>query len=494
MKIKILDLIDIEKVDTLLEGFNKSTGFVTAILDLNGNILSKSGWRQICTQFHRINPDTSKRCTISDTVIAGKLAKGENYHFYKCLNGLVDVAVPVVINGEHIANLFSGQFFFEQPDISFFKEQAKKYGFDEEKYIKALEIVPVVSKEKVKIVMDFLLNMTQLISETTFQKLEQMELNKTIRESEERFSTIFKSSPIAISIACVSDGKLTDVNDTWCQLMGFSAEEALGFNVGELKIIDEDTRNKIREEFLRNGKLSQLENIISTKTGEQKSVLTSAEKITINGNQFSINLVVDITERKQAEEKLRESERHVRNSQQIANLGSWRLDVATNQVTWTEELYKMYGFDPSKPPPSYTEHMKLFTPASWEKLSSSLANTRETGIPYVVELETIKKDGSHGWMWARGEVTKDSDGNTIGLWGAAQDITERKRSEEEIRRLNSDLEKRVSERTDELRRLVNAMAGREVRMAELKDVIYQLRAQLEQSGLTPVANDPLMEH
>jgi signal transduction histidine kinase len=97
-------------------------------------------------------------------------------------------------------------------------------------------------------------------------------------------------------------------------------------------------------------------------------------------------------------------------------------------------------------------------------------------------------------MWARGEVTKDSDGNTIGLWGAAQDITERKRSEEEIRRLNSDLEKRVSERTDELRRLVNAMAGREVRMAELKDVIYQLRAQLEQSGLTPVANDPLMEH
>ncbi len=45
MKINILDLIDFAKVDTLLEGFNKSTGFVTAILDLNGNILSKSGWR-----------------------------------------------------------------------------------------------------------------------------------------------------------------------------------------------------------------------------------------------------------------------------------------------------------------------------------------------------------------------------------------------------------------------------------------------------------------
>ena len=49
MKNKILDLIDFDKVNTLLEGFNKSTGFVTAILDLDGNVLSKSGWRQICT-------------------------------------------------------------------------------------------------------------------------------------------------------------------------------------------------------------------------------------------------------------------------------------------------------------------------------------------------------------------------------------------------------------------------------------------------------------
>lgn len=122
MKINILDLIDFEKVDTLLEGFNKSTGFVTAILDLDGKVLSKSGWRQICTEFHRINPETSQKCTISDTELANKLAEGKKYHFYKCLNGLIDVAVPIVINGEHIANLFSGQFFFEEPDRMVFME------------------------------------------------------------------------------------------------------------------------------------------------------------------------------------------------------------------------------------------------------------------------------------------------------------------------------------------------------------------------------------
>lgn len=107
MATKIIDLIDFEKVDNLLEGFNQSTGFVTAILDLEGNVLSKSGWRQICTQFHRVHPATSKNCTTSDTILAGQLAVGEKYHFNKCLNGFIDVAMPFVIKGEHIANLFS---------------------------------------------------------------------------------------------------------------------------------------------------------------------------------------------------------------------------------------------------------------------------------------------------------------------------------------------------------------------------------------------------
>ena len=112
MNTNILDFIDFEKVNTLLEGFNQTTGFVTAILDLEGNVLSKSGWRQICTEFHRINPGTAKRCTVSDTALANKMREGEKYHFYKCLNGLVDVAVPIIIAGDHVANLFSGQFFF----------------------------------------------------------------------------------------------------------------------------------------------------------------------------------------------------------------------------------------------------------------------------------------------------------------------------------------------------------------------------------------------
>ena len=138
MKPNMLELVDLEKVNSLLEGFQKTTGFVTAILDLEGNILSKSGWRQMCTEFHRVHPESSKKCTISDTTLANKMDSGEKIHFYKCLNGLIDVAVPIIIKGEHIANLFSGQFLLEEPDVSFFEKQADEFGFNRNEYLQAL--------------------------------------------------------------------------------------------------------------------------------------------------------------------------------------------------------------------------------------------------------------------------------------------------------------------------------------------------------------------
>ena len=76
MKIKLIDILDFKRIDVLLEGFNKATGFVAGIVDLDGKVLSKSGWRTICTDFHRVNSETAAKCVESDTCLASQLKKG----------------------------------------------------------------------------------------------------------------------------------------------------------------------------------------------------------------------------------------------------------------------------------------------------------------------------------------------------------------------------------------------------------------------------------
>jgi len=315
MKNNVLDLIEFDKINTLLEGFNQTTGFVTAILDLEGNVLSKSGWRQICTEFHRIHPETARKCTISDTVLAGKMSEGESYHFYQCLNGLVDVAVPIIIKGEHVANLFSGQFFFEEPDENFFKLQAKRHNFQETKYIDALHKVPVVSKEKVKVAMDFLLNMTQLISEISFQKVEQMQLNELIIKNEESYRNIVESSVIGI-YRTTPNGQILMANPTLINLLKFDSFEDLSHrNLKNEGFENIEQRNKFQQKIAECGQVS-MESIWITKDGTPLIVNENAKAFYDSNGKilYYEGTIEDITERKNMEKNLRESELKFRNA------------------------------------------------------------------------------------------------------------------------------------------------------------------------------------
>jgi PAS domain S-box-containing protein len=299
----ISHLIDFERVNTLLEGFNQTTGFVTAILDLEGNILSKSGWREICTHFHRINPETAKKCRSSDTDLANKMAEGEKFRFYQCLNGLVDVAVPIVINGMHLANLFSGQFFFEEPDPLFFKEQAKRYGFDEKKYLEALKKVPIVSKEKVETTMAFLQNMTLLISETAFQKLEQEELNKALRESEFQYRNLANTGLALIWTSGV-DKLCNYFNDPWLKFTGRTLTQEMGN--GWTEGVHPDDFDRCLETYVTafdKREPFEMEYRLRHASGEYRFILDMGSPNFNSKGEFMgyIGHCFDITERKMAE-------------------------------------------------------------------------------------------------------------------------------------------------------------------------------------------------
>ncbi|MCW3787484.1 PocR ligand-binding domain-containing protein [Plebeiibacterium sediminum] len=155
MKYNLAQILDMQKVEELLKSYTKATGLVSALVDSKGIILSKSGWQQICTEFHRVHPQSAKNCKLSDTTLANRLNAGNKFNVYKCLNGLIDIAVPIIVDNQHLGNLFTGQFFFEEPDFLFFKKQAKKFGYNESEYLKSLSKVPILSESDIKNKLDF---------------------------------------------------------------------------------------------------------------------------------------------------------------------------------------------------------------------------------------------------------------------------------------------------------------------------------------------------
>ncbi|MDD1724319.1 MAG: PocR ligand-binding domain-containing protein, partial [Methanospirillum sp.] len=179
------ELVDITQLQELCQSFTDITGAATAILDLDGTILSATGWRDICTRFHRVHPETAKRCLESDTILAGRLRERSDYSLYKCRNGIYDAAVPIMINDTHVANFFSGQFFLEKPDLEYFRRQAEEFGFDTPEYLKALSEIPVYSSGQVIAIMDFFSRLARIMGEMGLNRRQLEDINAELKRHQE---------------------------------------------------------------------------------------------------------------------------------------------------------------------------------------------------------------------------------------------------------------------------------------------------------------------
>jgi PAS domain S-box-containing protein len=134
-------------------------------------------------------------------------------------------------------------------------------------------------------------------------------------------------------------------------------------------------------------------------------------------------------ETKDAEQALRLRDKELNDAQRVARTGSWKWDAISDTVTWSAELYRLAGYDPELPAPSFKEHKQFFTPESWSRLKEGIKRALETGVPYQLDLEAIHSDGTRFWLTARGEAVMDGSGRPLCLRGTTQDITERKQSE-----------------------------------------------------------------
>lgn len=163
--LELADLIDGPALQKMMQDCYALAGVPMAVIDLKGRVLVGVGWQDICTQFHRKNPESCKACIESDIQLSAGVAAGE-FRLYKCKNNLWDVASPIHVGGQHVGNIFTGQFFLEDEriDREAFRAQARRFGFDEEQYLASLERVPRLSREKIDRGMGFLLKLADTLS------------------------------------------------------------------------------------------------------------------------------------------------------------------------------------------------------------------------------------------------------------------------------------------------------------------------------------------
>lgn len=189
---ELSNIIDVPALESMMNDLCAVTNIGFSVIDLKGNVLVGTGWQDICAKFHRVNSETLKNCVESDLTLTQGVKQGE-FRIFKCKNNMWDIVTPVIIGGKHMANIHSGQFFFEDEkvDREVFVAQAEKYGFDKEAYMRSFDRIPRWSREKVKNLMVFYTKLAEVIAKLSYSNLKLAKLvtkDKALQDKLEHYS------------------------------------------------------------------------------------------------------------------------------------------------------------------------------------------------------------------------------------------------------------------------------------------------------------------
>jgi polar amino acid transport system substrate-binding protein len=191
----LADVLDAKLMQSLLDDFYAVAHIPMAIIDMQGEVLAGVAWQHVCTDFHRVHPETCKNCIESDTKLTAGIAPGQ-FKLYKCKNNMWDIATPLMVEDQQVGNIFSGQFVFDDEpfDTELFREQARRYGFDERQYLAALAEVPVLSRSHLETCMTFLTKLAHMISQMSYSNIR---LARSLAEQRQSQEALVRSEKLA---------------------------------------------------------------------------------------------------------------------------------------------------------------------------------------------------------------------------------------------------------------------------------------------------------
>jgi PAS domain S-box-containing protein len=255
-------------------------------------------------------------------------------------------------------------------------------------------------------------------------------------KSEQQFAIIFHSSPAAIALTRIADNRIVEINRAWEEKTGISREEAVGRTTFELGIwVNPEIRALFIHELNQKGKLREVEAVIKTRSGNLSHMVMSGQYITFNGEECLLTMAQDITAAKRMEEELTAASRYNRNLIEISldplvtiNVHGKIMDVnkATEQITGVSRE-DLIGSDFSN----------YFTEPEKARRGYKQAFSKGTVKDYPLSIR--HRAGHVTDVLYNASVYKNEAGEVLGIFAAARDITELKKSEVERDRLQAEL-------------------------------------------------------
>jgi PAS domain S-box-containing protein len=280
-----------------------------------------------------------------------------------------------------------------------------------------------------------------------------------LRESEERFSKAFHSSPAPLIVTRLVDGCFLNANDSFLSTFGYERDEVIGKTVRDLNIyVDRQDRKKLIDELREQGSLRGYESRARTKSGRILDLLVFVEPIKLKGEQCILSTAYDITERKSIEHALRESEERYRELFENAKDALYVHDLGGRYTSFNRAAEQLSGFSREE---ILGKHFSNFVaPGSLRYVRENLCKKLDDEGETTYEIDLITKDRRRVPVEVSSRLIYEN-GKPVGVQGVARDMTERKRAQEALRTYSQ--------------RLIEAQeAERQVIARELHDEIGQV--------------------
>jgi len=250
-----------------------------------------------------------------------------------------------------------------------------------------------------------------------------------LKESEARYRALLEGASDAIFLADIH-GNITEVNRQAEQLTGYSRQQLTQMHIQQLHPpCDHERAIAAFRETCNQDRRSVLNLGLLCADGSAIPVDITGTVLEINGSLVVLGIFRDARERKRIEEQLRRQEAHLLSAQRIAKLGSWEFEIGSRQITWSDEVFHLFGYDPAQKPPSYDELQALLHPDDRQQHDLLIQQAITSGQAYEMELRVQLPHRSEHTLLVRGEAILDDQGQSIRLLGTVLDITDRLRSQ-----------------------------------------------------------------